>query len=146
MVFYECLFTAKNTASFHQLTNLMKNVALQVVENGGIVRGVQNHGIRQLPHRFKAKYPTLDGTRYYDKGRFVSVYYDSSPSVMRQVEKTLTSHEEVLRNTHLKVRNKLWYVNIDREEKNPYIQMVIAQEKQEEEEAKKKMEEAASQM
>ena len=32
--------------------------------------------------------------------------------------------EQVLRNTNLKARNKLWYVNIAREEKNPYIQKV----------------------
>ena len=50
----------------------MKEVSLKIVNNGGIVRSIQNHGIRQLPHRFKAKYTDSDGTRYYEKGRFIS--------------------------------------------------------------------------
>ena len=35
-------------ADFHQLSSLMKNVAMDVVEGGGIVRGIHNHGIREL--------------------------------------------------------------------------------------------------
>ena len=108
----------------------MKEVALKVVEGGGIVRGVENHGIRSLPHRFKAKHPDREGNRYYEKGRFFSIYYDSNPKTMQNVERVLSKHEEVLRQTHLKVRNKLWYVNIDKEDKNPYIQRVIAMETQ----------------
>jgi len=52
---------------------------------------------------------------------------------MREVEGILRLNEDVLRTTHLKVRNKCWYVNIDKESKNPYIQKVIAMEKDEEE-------------
>jgi len=101
-----------------------------VVESGGIVRGVQNHGIRQLPHRFKAKFPDKAGNRYYEEGRFVSVYYDSSPKTMREVEMILRKDEEILRQTHLKLRNKMDYVNMSREDKNPYIQRVIQMEKE----------------
>jgi ribosomal protein S6 len=108
----------------------VKEVALKVVEGGGIVRGVENHGIRSLPHRFKAKHPDREGNRYYEKGRFFSIYYDSNPKTMQNVERVLSKHEEVLRQTHLKVRNKLWYVNIDKEDKNPYIQRVLAMETQ----------------
>jgi len=93
------------------------------------VRGVQNHGIRSLPHRFKARYPDIEGNRYYKDGRFVSIYYDSSPQIMRDVESILFSDEEVLRSTHIKARNKLWYVNVQKEDKNPYLQRVIAEEK-----------------
>ena len=107
----------------------MKEVALKVVENGGIVRGVENHGIRTLPHRFKAKHPDREGNRYFEKGRFFSIYYDCNPKTMQSIESVLSKKEEVLRQTHLKVRNKLWYVNIDKEEKNPYIKRVLAMEK-----------------
>jgi len=130
MVYYECVLTAKHTTHFYTLTNLVKEVALKVVEGGGIVRGVENHGIRSLPHRFKAKHPDREGNRYYEKGRFFSIYYDSNPKTMQNVERVLSKHEEVLRQTHLKVRNKLWYVNIDKEDKNPYIQRVLAMETQ----------------
>mmetsp|Transcript_20201 Transcript_20201/g.57938 ORF Transcript_20201/g.57938 Transcript_20201/m.57938 type:complete len:149 (+) Transcript_20201:152-598(+) len=131
MVLYECLLTTKNTAAFGALTNLMKDVSHKVVDGGGIVRGIRNHGVRDLPHRFKARYPDKLGNRYYKQGRFVSVYYDASPAVLREVESVLQLNEEVLRGTHLKARNKLWYVNIAREDKNPYIQKVMAMERAE---------------
>lgn len=135
MVLYECLLTTKNTAAFGALTNLMKDVSMKVVGGGGIVRGIRNHGVRDLPHRFKARYPDKLGNRYYKQGRFVSVYYDASPAVLREVESVLRLNEEVLRGTHLKARNKLWYVNIAREDKNPYIQKVLAMEEAEAAEA-----------
>lgn len=106
----------------------MKQVSHRVVGGGGIVRSIQNHGVRDLPHRFRAKYADKEGNRYYTKGRFISVFYDANPNLMRQVEGILTLNEQVLRNTHLKARNKLWFVNIAREDRNPYIQKVLEME------------------
>jgi Ribosomal protein S6 len=134
----------------------MKKVSMEIVKGGGIVRAIHNHGIRELPHRFRAKYADKQGDRYqkklssfqtllfklshrhikicphryYGKGRFLSIYYDSNPVTMKQVEQTLSLNEEVLRNTHLKARSILDYVNISREERNPYItQVKLQQEK-----------------
>jgi len=121
MVFYECVMTTKNNTSFATLTFLMKEISLKVVTNDGVVRGIHNHGIRELPHRFKAKYPDARGQRYFEKGRFISIYYDSSPKVMRQVEGILNLSDQVLRNTHLRARNKMDFVNVEQEKKNPYI-------------------------
>jgi len=78
-------------------------------------------GIRQLPHRFKAKYVDQEGNRYYEKGRFISVFYDASPKAMREVEAILRNNEEILRNTHLKATNKFSDVNNLNENKNPYV-------------------------
>lgn len=102
----------------------MKTLSLKVVEDGGIVRGIHNHGVRDLPHRFKAKFPDRQGNRYFTRGRFISVYYDSNPSTMRQVEQLLDMDEEVLRNTHLRARSVLDFVNISREDRNPFIKEV----------------------
>jgi len=102
---------------------------MKVVENGGIVRSIRNHGIRDLPHRFRAKYPDTQGNRYYKRGRFVSIYYDASPNTMRQVESSISMNEVVLRQTHLKTPSKLDYVNIEKEDKNPYIRKVMREEK-----------------
>eukprot|EP01083_Nonionella_stella_P053044 140510_1 len=124
MVFYECVITTRNTANFAQLTKLVKDISQKVVGSGGIVRSVQNHGIRQVPHRFKAKYADREGNRYYKKGRFLSIYYDANPATQTAVTGICKMEEQVLRTTHLKARNKLWYVNIAREDKNPYIQKV----------------------
>jgi hypothetical protein len=57
--------------------------------------------------------------------------------IQKEVDTILKLDEQVLRNTHLKVRNKMWYVNIAREDKNPYIQQVLDMEKEEEEEEEK---------
>jgi small subunit ribosomal protein S6 len=105
----------------------MKEISLKVVQSGGIVRSIQNHGIRQLPHRFKAKYADMEGNRYYEKGRFISVFYDASPSTMREVEGILNLNEEILRNTHLKARNKFDDINNVRENKNPYVQEILGE-------------------
>lgn len=112
------------SVAFPALTSLVEKVALEVVKDGGVVRSVQNHGIRDLPHRIKAKRPDLFGKRYYDKGRFVSVYYDGNPNTNRMIENVLVFNDEVIRRATLKARNPLWYVNIAREEKNPYIRRV----------------------
>ena len=106
----------------------MKQISLEVVNGGGLVRGIHNHGIRDLPHRFQARFADKQGARYYTKGRFISVYYDSNPATMRQVEQVLTMDEDVLRNTHLKARSILDFVNIGREERNPYIKQVLSDE------------------
>jgi ribosomal protein S6 len=101
----------------------MKKASMEVIQGGGIVRAIHNHGIRNLPHRFRAKYADKEGNRYYSKGRFISIYYDSNPATMRQVEQVLKLDENLLRNTHLKARSILDYVNIEREERNPYVQL-----------------------
>jgi ribosomal protein S6 len=93
----------------------MKEISLKVVQSGGIVCSIQNHGIRQLPHRFKAKYADIDGNHYYEKGRFISVFYDASPATMRQVEGILNLNEEILRNMHLRARSKFDDINNGRE-------------------------------
>lgn len=101
-----------------------------MVDNGGIVRSIRNHGVRDLPHRFRAKYPDTQGNRYYKKGRFISIYYDASPLTMRQVEASISLDEVVLRQTHLRTRSKLDYVNIKNEDKNPYIRKVMQMEQE----------------
>lgn len=121
---------------FHTLTNLMKQISHEVVSGGGLVRGIHNHGIRDLPQRFKARYADKQGMRYYTKGRFISVYYDSNPATMRQVEQILAMDEDVLRNTHLRARSLMDFVNIGREERNPFIKQVLKDEKKQQEDAK----------
>jgi len=112
---------------FSQLTNLVKTVSLKVVEDGGIVRSIQNHGVRQLPYKFKAKYPDKEGNRYYKKGRFVSVFYDASPTTQKQVEAIIKLDEQVIRNTHLKAVDLLDGVNITQKKRNPFLQRVLSE-------------------
>jgi ribosomal protein S6 len=109
----------------------MKQVSLKIVDNGGIVRSIQNNGIRQFPHRVQAKYPDFKtGQRYFEKGRYISMYYDANPATLREVSKIFEMNDEVLRNTHLKARSKLDWISMQRPEKNPYVQRVLRQDEQ----------------
>jgi ribosomal protein S6 len=115
----------------------MKQVSHKVVDNGGIVRSIQNHGLRKFPHRFQANYPDyLTQQRYYEKGRFVSIYYDANPTTLQHVENILTMNDQVLRVTHLKCRSKLDYITMEREEKNPYIQRILKEDRRIQEQRK----------
>lgn len=103
------------------------------------MRSIRNHGIRDLPHKFRAKYPDTQGNRYYKRGRFISIYYDASPLTMRAVEASISLNDCVLRQTHLKTRSTLDLVNVRNEKKNPYILKL----KRQEEEAIKNIQERA---
>jgi ribosomal protein S6 len=112
----------------------MKQVSHKIVDNGGIIRSVQNHGVREFPHRVQAKYPDYKtGQRYYEKGRYISLYYDASPNTIKDVEKILSMNDQVLRNSHLKARSKLDYISIQKEDKNPYVRSIKAMDKLESE-------------
>jgi ribosomal protein S6 len=107
----------------------MKQVSMKVVDNGGIVRSIQNHGVRQFPHRVQSKYPDYKtGQRYFEKGRYISVYYDANPATLKEIDKILSMDDQVLRNTHLKARSKLDWIAMQRPEKNPYVQQVWRQD------------------
>ncbi len=108
---------------------MVKTFSLKVVDNGGIVRSIQNHGIRQFPHRIQAKHPDYKtGQRYYEKGRYISVYYDANPATQAQVQTFFSLNDQVLRQTHLKARSKLDFIAMQRPDKNPYMQRVFAQD------------------
>ncbi|CAJ1945904.1 unnamed protein product [Cylindrotheca closterium] len=126
MVFYELVLSTKHSTHFQALSAMMKQISHKVVENGGIVRSIQNHGIRQFPHRVQAKNPDLiTGQRYFEKGRYISIYYDSNPTTRAQVDRILSMNDQVLRKTHLKARSKLDWINTKRMDKNPYVQQVL---------------------
>ena len=117
---------------FGSLTKMMKELSMKIVDQGGIVRSIQNHGIRQFPHRVQAKNPDYKtGQRYYPKGRFISLYYDASPAALKEVEKALNLNDQVLRKTHLKARSKVDWINMQDPKKNPYIQRILRQDARE---------------
>jgi ribosomal protein S6 len=129
---------------FRALSALMKQLSHKIVDNGGLVRSIQNHGIRQFPHRVQAKNPDyITGQRYFEKGRYISVYYDSNPATRDQVETILSMNDQVLRNAHLKARSKLDWITMQRPERNPYVQQLLRMDQQKEEEAAESMIEGA---
>ena len=62
------------------LTSLYRQVSRNVISAGGVVRSVENMGVRPLPYRFKNPHPPADldelvpgalSPRYHENGRFV---------------------------------------------------------------------------
>ena len=99
----------------------MKEVSHEVVKGGGLVRAIHNHGVRAVPVRFKAKHPDGLGERYFEKGRFVSVYMDCNPQTRINVQNVLARDEDILRQTHLRCRTWIDTVNLAKETKNPWV-------------------------
>ena len=128
------LFPPLLPADFSDLTDLMKKISHEVVKGGGIVRGIHNHGVRSLPQKYRARLPDPDGNRHFMKGRYISVYYDSSPNVVEEVDYLLTFNEHIVRFSHLRARSTLDYLSIGKEWENPYIQQVLSERLQNEEE------------
>ena len=56
------------------------------------------------------------------------MFYNVNPNVMRQVKSILNLNKGVLRNTHLRMTNKFMDVNNSKENKNPYIQVILMEE------------------
>jgi ribosomal protein S6 len=116
---------------------LVKQLSHTVVENGGIVRSIQNHGVRDFPHRVKAKYPDYrTGQRYYEKGRYISVYYDANPTTVAILDQKLALNDIVLRSSQLRARSKLDLIEMQKLDKNPYVQKVLKMDREKQERAK----------
>jgi len=121
------------------------------VEDGGIVTSIRNHGIREFPHRYHAKYPDyLTQQRYYTRGRVFSIWYESSPHTQSKLSDYLDKQlaNNVLKYAQLQSKSKLsQFANLPDEvsppvyTKNPYVktalrQQFLAEQEQEEEEEK----------
>jgi len=107
---------------------------------------VKNHGIREFPHRYQAKYPDyLTQQRYYDKGRLFSIWYESSPKTQSKISNYLDKQlaNNVLRYTQLQSKSKLsQFANLPQEvvvdgdgvsvpalyKKNPYVKNALKQQ------------------
>jgi len=97
MPLYHQVIVALPKYSKEGLVGLFKKHSRTVLENGGVVRGIEHHGIRPLPERARRKYASTDGTRHFWDARYVSSYFDASPKALIEVERLLRNEEGVLR-------------------------------------------------
>lgn len=62
-------------------------MASNVLQEGGVVRSVANHGIRVLPYRFHSKHDLGEETsRWFCSARWASAYFDAKPAVAERME------------------------------------------------------------
>jgi len=89
------------------------------MKQGGVVRGIEHHGVRPLPARARRKYVSMSGQRYFWDARFVTTTFDASPETLGDIKRLLRDDEGVIRYFTTKQTT-----NIDRltatNYKNPY--------------------------
>ena len=72
------------------LTNIFRRAAAVILQEGGVVRSVANHGIRVLPYRFHSRHDIKENDdRWFASGRWASAYYDASPAVAEKMEASI---------------------------------------------------------
>lgn len=86
-ILHDQIVTLRPRTNPTDLTNIFRRAAAVILEEGGVVRSVANHGIRVLPYRFHSKHDIKEkDDRWFCSGRWASAYYDASPAVAKKME------------------------------------------------------------
>jgi ribosomal protein S6 len=96
MPLYEIFCIANASSTPAALTKLLQNTVKTVNRTGGVLRRVDNLGIRVLAARTKAH------NAQHDYGRYLRLAVQISPPGLREVEHRLRVDEGVLRTTTFK--------------------------------------------
>lgn len=119
MPIYQKLIICLPKYPHDKLALMVKRHAKAILNHGGIVRGVENHGVRALQERAKRKYATSEGDRYFWEARMISVTFDASPICLKEAERALRNEDSVLRWHVSKETGNFDKIN-SRSYKNPY--------------------------
>ncbi|CAN0560350.1 unnamed protein product, partial [Ectocarpus sp. 12 AP-2014] len=103
------------------LTNIFRRAAAVILEEGGVVRSVANHGVRVLPYRFHSKHDIKEkDDRWFSSGRWASAYYDASPAVAKKMEEQLWAEDKVIRVSTRRPSTKMDRIASTHERSNPW--------------------------
>uniref|UniRef100_A0A7S2V599 30S ribosomal protein S6, chloroplastic n=1 Tax=Fibrocapsa japonica TaxID=94617 RepID=A0A7S2V599_9STRA len=105
MPLYHQFLTMKPEAASKDLLKTLKACIQVIQKNGGVVRQVENHGIRTLPYRFRSRHASPGEGRYFYFGRFISTFFDASPTTLKELDDILGLDENMLRRTNLKPKS-----------------------------------------
>jgi len=120
MPFYQQVIVTMPKYPKDLLVTLFRKHAKTVLDNGGVIRGIENHGIRPLLERATRKYAHTDGTRHFWEARYVTASFDASPKCLLETQRMLRMEEGVLRSFTTRVPTAVNKVN-SRNFKNPYL-------------------------
>ncbi|KAK3577391.1 hypothetical protein CHS0354_032239 [Potamilus streckersoni] len=90
---YEVALILRSALERVQLSAALKRTCQVVFDNGGTIRSLENLGLRQLPYAMKSH-----GHRS-KHGNYFIINFDSSPSAVKSVGKTLNIDEDIIRQT-----------------------------------------------
>jgi small subunit ribosomal protein S6 len=96
MVFYEIVLTVDAAAPGPRLVDFLKRTARHVVARSGNVRKIENWGERQLAFRVRKD------QRNHHSARFLSLFIDAHPTVLKEVESLSRFNRDVLRQVTFK--------------------------------------------
>ena len=87
MPLYEQIIVAMPRTPIPSLVELFKRYTKTIISNGGVVRGIENHGIIPLPEKATRKYATTSGDRIVWDARFVSTHIDVNPASLVEIDR-----------------------------------------------------------
>jgi ribosomal protein S6 len=116
---YQQLIVTMPKVAKESLVRLFKSHSEIVMKGGGVVRGIENHGVRPLPSRARRKFTSTTGERYFWDARFTTTTFDVSPDVLVDINRFLRDDEAVLRYFTIKQDDKMHRV-ASKNYKNPY--------------------------
>lgn len=94
-----CLATARATPQ--HLAKLMKHVSHLVGNSGGVIRKIENFGIKPLAKRVKAH------SEFHETGRYFSFHVQASPASIVEVKNHLAADEALIRFRPFKTKTVL---------------------------------------
>ena len=101
MVLYELLCITRGALPDTTLREIARTAGATVINNGGVVRGVQDWGARMLPKPIK-KYQQTN-----EEGRYFLMWFDTNPRVQKDVSITMKLDPRVLRHAVVKIGDRL---------------------------------------
>lgn len=93
MPLYESTFIARQDISTQEVENLTKQFSQIVANNGGKVVGTEYWGLRNLAYAIKKN----------RKGHYVMLKLDTPSAALKEMERNLKIHDDILRNVSVRV-------------------------------------------
>lgn len=93
MPLYETVIIARQDISTQQVETLTEQMSGYVTEGGGTVAKVEHWGLRNLAYKIKKN----------RKGHYVLLSIDSPAAAVKEMERNLLLHEDILRHMTLRV-------------------------------------------
>ena len=118
----EAFLTPPNTPSIQQtaLSPPQKPYPHTVLSSGGVVRSIENVGIRKMPHRVKSKFQDAQGIRYHNEARLVSMRFVSNPSALMSINRAIREETHVIRSSVNREKGEVEVAKGERLRRNPW--------------------------
>lgn len=98
---YDILCIAKCVRSASSYVRIFREASKKVIKSGGLVRGIDNLGVRPLPYRMRAH------TKYNYYGNFFKFKVQAAPAVLKDIDWSFKLDEDMIRWTPIKMPRRM---------------------------------------